>query len=209
MSVQKDAHGIIMYPALITKLKNRIHQIVTDAKLDLTHKKNPQGRPWKIANEEALTLALYQHASTRATKKSLYDDCKEFLNCSYKTLVVAINRAAIFAIKIIAIMMRLGKKYGHIVKATDATDLPVCLKKNADKHRVMKGLAEFGRSSQGWCYGLTMCSGPLSLDTDYTSILQYILSTPPVSRKIRMATCSMRNGSAYGYTPRRCSRRGL
>jgi len=52
--------------------------------------------------------------------------------------------------------MRLGRTYGHVVKYTDATDIPVCLKKNADKHKVMKGLAEWGRSSKGFYYGLKM-----------------------------------------------------
>ena len=141
---------------LFQNLKNRIHQIVTTFKLNLTHKNNPQGRPLKIDNENALTLALYQHASTRATKKSLYDDLKDLLNCSYKTLVVAINRASILAMKILAIFMQIGKKHGHLVKYTDETDIPVCLKKNADSHRVMKAFAAIARSSKGWFYGLKM-----------------------------------------------------
>ena len=137
-------------------LKNRITQIVQSFKLNLTHKKNPQGRPLKIENLDAIALALYQHASSRATKKSVYDDLKESLDCSYKTLVMAMNRAASFVMRILFILMRLGKRHGHIVKYTDATDLPVCLKKNADSNRVMKDFAEIGHSSKGWYYGLKM-----------------------------------------------------
>ena len=111
-----------MFPALVTKLKNRIQQIVQSFKLNLTHKKHPQGRPLKIQNLDALTLALYQHASTRATKKSVYEDFKESLNCSYKTLVCAMNRASVWSMKILFLIMRLGKKHGHIVKFTDTTD---------------------------------------------------------------------------------------
>jgi len=145
-----------MQLSILRNLKNRIHDIVTFFKLNLTHKTHPQGRPLKIANEDALALALYQHASTRATKKSVYEDCKESLDCSYKTLVLAMNRAALFAIKILAILMRLGRKFGHPVKSTDATDLPVCLRKNADRHRVMSAFADFARSGKGWFYGLKM-----------------------------------------------------
>ena len=141
---------------LFQNLKNRIHEIVIAYKLNLTHKTNPQGRPLKIENENAVALALYQHASTRATKKSIYDDFKEWLVCSYKTLVMAMNRAAVFVMKIIAIFMHIGKKHGHVVKATDATDIPVCLKKNADSHRVMKAFAAIARSSKGWFYGVKM-----------------------------------------------------
>lgn len=157
--MQKTPEGVLsknMFPALITKLKNRITEIVKTFKLDLTHKKHPQGRPLKIENIDAVTLALYQHSSTRATKKSVYDDFKESLGCSYKTLVMAMNRAAVFTMRIFAIMMELGKRHGHIVKYTDATDLPVCLKKHADSNRVMKGFAEIGHSSKGWYYGIKM-----------------------------------------------------
>lgn len=157
--MQKAPEGAprkIMFPALVTKLKNRITEFVRTFKLNLTHKKHPQGRPLKIENENAIVLALYQHASTCATKKSVYEDFKESLGCSYKTLVCAMNRAAVFVMQILAIVMRWGKRYGHVVKSTDATDLPVCLKKNADSNRVMKGIAEIGHSSKGWYYGLKM-----------------------------------------------------
>lgn len=141
---------------IFQNLKNRIQHITHAFKLNLTHKKNPQGRPLKIEALDAVTLALYQHASSRATKRSVYDDLKDSLGCSYKTLVMAMNRAATFVMKLLFILMRLGKKHGHLVKYTDATDLPVCLKKNADTNRVMKGFAEIGHSSKGWYYGLKM-----------------------------------------------------
>ncbi len=114
------------------------------------------GRPRKISSINALTFALYQHASTRATKKSVYDDFKEMLYCSYKTFVVSVNKAARLALKLLLLLMRLNRFASHPVKYTDATDIPVCLKKNADKHRTMKDLADFGRSSKGWYFGLKM-----------------------------------------------------
>ncbi len=141
---------------LFHNLKNRITEIIHAFKLNLTHKKHPQGRPLKIENLDAIALALYQHASSRATKKSVYDDLKGSLGCSYKTLVCAMNRAAMFVMQILFILMRFGKKHGHLVKYTDATDLPVCLKKNADSNKTMKGIAEIGHSSKGWYYGLKM-----------------------------------------------------
>src|SRR5579863_8450307 len=95
---------------IFQNLKNRITQIIQTFKLNLTHKKHPQGRPLKIENIDAITLALYQHASSRATKKSVYEDLKESLSCSYKTLVLAMNRAAVFVMRILFILMRLGKQ---------------------------------------------------------------------------------------------------
>lgn len=66
------------------------------------------------------------------------------------------NASALLCLRLICIIMRLGKKYQHLVKYTDSTDIPVCLKKNADEHRTMRGLLSFGRSSKGWFYGLRM-----------------------------------------------------
>ena len=103
-----------------------------------------------------MTLSLYQHQSTRATKKSVYEDFKEVLKCSYKTLVVSMNASAILCLRLIFIIMRLGRKFQHPVKYTDSTDIPVCLKKNADEHKTMASLASLGRSSKGWFYGLRM-----------------------------------------------------
>lgn len=115
-----------------------------------------KGRPRKISEIDSMTLSLYQHTSSRATKKSVYDDFKHVLNCSYKTLVISMNAAAILSLRLLFIIMRLGKKYSHLVKYTDATDIPVCLKKNADSHRTMKDFSEIARSSKGWFYGIKM-----------------------------------------------------
>jgi hypothetical protein len=114
------------------------------------------GRPRKISDRDALSYALYQHASTRATKKSVYEDLKETLACSYKTFVVSVNRVAPLALRILSIIMAVNKRESHIVKYTDATDIPVCLKKNMDEHKTMAGLAGLGRSTKGWFYGLKM-----------------------------------------------------
>ena len=132
---------------VVTQLA-QAHQLVSETPTS--------GRPRKISRIDALTLAVYQHKSTRATKKSVYDDFKIELACSYKTLVVSMNEAGHFALRILLLAMGIGKEYQHLVKYTDATDIPVCLKKNADKHRTMAGLATLGRSSKGWYFGLKM-----------------------------------------------------
>ncbi len=122
----------------------------------LVFETSTSGRPRKISRIDALTLAVYQHKSTRATKKSVYDDFKHELRCSYKTLVVSMNEAALLGMRLLFLIMRFNRGYQHLVKYTDATDIPVCLKKNADKHKTMAGLATLGRSSKGWYYGLKM-----------------------------------------------------
>ena len=145
-----DTHSPVFtgIQTVVTQLVRRYHLVTLET--------STSGRPRKISRIDALTLAVYQHTSTRATKKSVYDDFKTELRCCYKTLVVAMNEAAHLAMKILLLIMRLGKKHQHLVKYTDATDIPVCLKKNADKHKTMANLATLGRSSKGWYFGLKM-----------------------------------------------------
>lgn len=143
-----------MFPIIYRKLKQIVTQLSKTTRLfDETLK---SGRPRKINNIDAVSLALYQHQSTRATKRSVYEDFKDILNCSYKTLVVSMNKVAMICLKFLFILMDFNKKNSHLVKYTDATDIPVCLKKNADDHKTMKNLAGFGRSTKGWFYGLKM-----------------------------------------------------
>lgn len=143
-----------MIPAIYSKIKSIVTYISKTFKL---FKETPKsGRPRKISNIDALTLAIYQHQSTRATKKSVYEDFKRVLRCSYKTLVVWLNKISETSLRLLTIVMSFNKTSSHLVKYTDATDIPVCLRKNADSHKVMKDMASWGHSSKGWFYGLKM-----------------------------------------------------
>jgi len=144
-----------MTPLIFKNLKRIITRICSAFKIAI-NEAPAVGRPRSISNLDALTLALYRHRSTRATKKSVYDDFKKMLRCSYKTFVVSINRVAWYSLRLLFVLMRLGKKHAHLLKFTDSTDIPVCLKKNADSHKTMRELSGFGRSAKGWFYGLKM-----------------------------------------------------
>ena len=124
--------------------------------LRLVSEMSTSGRPRKISQIDAITLSLYQHRSTRATKKSVYEDFKKVLRCSYKTLVVSMNKSAVLCLRLICLIMRFNKQRQHLVKYTDATDIPVCLKKNADNHKTMAAFAAIGHCTKGWFYGLKM-----------------------------------------------------
>lgn len=114
------------------------------------------GRKLALPIIETLTLALFWHLQGIVTKKSVYDllSLKSF--CSYKTFVVNINRLAPIALQIIALIMNHNRKLAHIIKHTDATDIPVCLLKNVDHHKTMKDLASMSKSSKGWYYGMKL-----------------------------------------------------
>jgi len=132
--------------AVVTRIVNHLGLANTPA----------NGRPRKISVINAVTLSLYWKQSTRATKKSVYDDFQKELKCSYKTLVESINKAAITVARILFFIIRINRKNQHLIKITDSTDIPVCLKKNADDHKTMKFFAELARSSKGWYYGIKL-----------------------------------------------------
>jgi hypothetical protein len=138
---------IQLYSDILTKVKFFSKQL----KLKL-HKNT--GRKLITAPEETITLALFKQLVGIPTKKAIW---KIFaLKESYKTLVVNINRFALYAMLILKMILKWNQRNSHLVKHTDSTDIPVCLNKNAKNHKTMKSLASFGHSGKGFYYGLKM-----------------------------------------------------
>jgi hypothetical protein len=116
--------------------------------------KKSTGRPLAITPENTIALSLFKQTEGIPTKKSVW---KIFnLKCSYKTLVVNMNRLVIYALIILQSILRWNQRNSHIVKHTDATDIPVCLTKNGKHHKTMRGLASWAHGPKGWYYGLKM-----------------------------------------------------
>lgn len=112
------------------------------------------GRKLALSLTEIIALALFKQAETIGTKKSLYEICRP--NCSYKTMVVNLNRWFFLAAIIIALIMKMNRGNQHPIKHIDSTDIPVCLFKNANGHQTMRAFAAFGRSSKGIFFGLKL-----------------------------------------------------
>jgi len=140
-------HSIQKYNIIVTKVKFFFKQ------LNLKIVKST-GR--KLANtpEDMIALSLFKQAQGIKTKKSVWEIFS--LKCSYKTLVVNMNRLSIYALLILRSILKWNQKNAHIVKHTDSTDIPVCLNKNAKYHRTMKTLSSWGHSGKGFYYGLKM-----------------------------------------------------
>ena len=60
------------------------------------------------------------------------------------------------ALMILMRILAFNRQSAHVIKHADATDIPVCLKKNGTYHRTMRGLAEWGNSGKGSFYGLKL-----------------------------------------------------
>ena len=117
---------------------------------------NKTGRKLALPIIEILSLSLFWHLQGIVTKKSVYDLLSLSSFCSYKTFVVNINRFAPVALQIIALILKHNRQFAHVIKFTDATDIPVCLLKNVDHHKTMKDLASMSKSSKGWYYGMKL-----------------------------------------------------
>ena len=140
---------ILLYRSIVTKVNFFINQLQLKTK-------SSTGRPLAIKVVDIIALALFKQGCGIRTKKSVWRIFREKLGCSYKTLVVNLNRFSVEALLILNSILRWNQRHAHLVKHTDSTDIPVCLAKNARHHRTMRGLADWGYSAKGWFYGLKM-----------------------------------------------------
>lgn len=135
------------YNLILTKVKFFFNQL----KLKL---QKHTGRKLTINPENIIALSLFKQQNGIKTKKAIW---KIFdIKTSYKTLVVNMNRFALYALLILRTILKWNQSNSHPVKHTDSTDIPVCLNKNGKYHKTMKGLAEWGHGGKGWYYGLKM-----------------------------------------------------
>lgn len=152
--MMKECMAIRMKPALA--VYNELKEKVTFLyhKLKLFTYENAVGRKLSLSIIETITLALYKQAQDIQTKKAVWRDFRP--PCSCKTLVVNMNRKALLALFVLMQILRMNQSRAHIVKHTDSTDIPVCLNKNAKRHKIMQGLAQWGYSGKGQYYGIKL-----------------------------------------------------
>jgi len=122
--------------------------------LKLKDREHPKGRKPALTNSEAATCAILKQKQNIATKKSLYEILEPPL--SYQKFVDALNRVAPYLVRIITALLSRARANPHLVKFTDATDIPVCLAKNASRHRTMRGLAAWSKTGKGSFFGLKL-----------------------------------------------------
>jgi len=125
-------------------------------KLNLNKYEKAKGRKLKIPLVEIITLGIYRQTQGKETKVALWNDLKTHLKCSYKTLVVNLNKSLVLCLVIIKMILQGNRQNCHWLKHTDSTDIPVCLNKNARYHKTMYGLSEWGHSGKGMFYGIKL-----------------------------------------------------
>lgn len=137
---------------LYNVLEQVVGRLYTQLKLN-TQEKN-KGRKLALSIVKNIAMAVFKQFCGIPTIKSVFKIFRP--KCSYKTLVVNINRFAKQAMLILAAIMKINQQHSHVIKHTDSTEVPVCLPKNGYRHKTMQGFAKWGKSSKGWFFGLKM-----------------------------------------------------
>jgi transposase len=150
-------------------LKDIVVFLYDQLKLEIFEKAT--GRPRSLTNQDVIALALYKHTQGIPTRKQIWNDFD--LTCTYKTFNESVNRLLPAILRILMTLIALNRKNAHAIKYTDATDIPVCQNKNAKYHKTMSIVAEWGRGSKGFYYGLK-----LHVTTDFEGRLLAFYFTP-------------------------------
>ena len=141
--------------------------------LRLSKYENHKGRKLALSIIETISLALFKQKNYIETKKSLFEIFNLKRQCSYKTLVVSINRFSRLALLVLITILKVNRKNQHLVKHTDSTEISVCLTRRANSHKTMKFFASWGKTGKGWFYGLK-----LHITTDLNRKLLSFMITP-------------------------------
>jgi len=137
---------------LFNQLKQKVCFLYDKLRLSTFEKKT--GRKLALPIVDTLTAALFKQTANVATKKRVYDILEP--PCSYKTLVVNMNRCFSLALIIFRLLLKVNRRKQHLVKHTDTTDIPVCLNKNAGHHKTMSSCATWYHNGKGYYYGLKL-----------------------------------------------------
>jgi hypothetical protein len=120
---------------------------------------NPSGgRPAKLSTSEAVTILLF--CSLTAPQKmlkgiwrwALTNHSNDFQLPGYSKFVEHCHRA----LPALCWLLEQTLDSGAELRFVDSTMLPVCKLVRADRHKVAKAIAAFGKNHQGWHYGFKL-----------------------------------------------------
>ena len=151
--------------AKISAYNDIIHEVSVCYKgLKLDRLERQKGRKLALPIPVILALGIFKQSYGIETKKSVYNLCQP--RCSYKTMVVNLNRFAPLAALILSLILYVNRCFAHTIKYTDSTHIPVCKGEHAKSHKTMKLLASWGGTSMGTFYGIK-----LHITTDFNQRL--------------------------------------
>lgn len=136
-----------------------------DSQID--YREHPRtGRPCLMNDSELITILIWNTCTLhQKTLKDIYQTMrlyheKDFKQLpSYQTFVRRTH--SLIPVMLTLLEHLLSDK--EAIRIMDATMLPVCKNHRADRHKVAKDIAKFGKNWQGWHYGFKLHAS-VSLD---------------------------------------------
>lgn len=133
------------------------------------------GRPPALRDSELMTILIWDglnepHKTLKDTYSWIsrdYEDC--FRLPTYKNFVMHVHRLLPAMVWLLQTLLN----YDAPLRFADSTMLPVCKPIRADRHKVAKGYAQFGKNWQGWHYGFK-----LHASIDHSNKLTALVFTP-------------------------------
>lgn len=121
--------------------------------------KRSGGRPSALSDSEVLSILIWDGLTEpHKNLSSLHAWIeREYLDCfpklpKYQNFVAHVHRLLPQMVWLLQSLLAQGAP----LRFADSTMLPVCRPIRADRHKVAKGVAAFGRNWQGWHYGFKL-----------------------------------------------------
>lgn len=112
-----------------------------------------------LSNSEIVTILIWDGLTeSHQNLREIYDwVIREYQDCfpklpAYQNFVAHCHRVT----NILAWLLQSTLSIEAPLRFADSTMLPVCKNCRADRHKVAKGIASWGRNHQGWHYGFKM-----------------------------------------------------
>jgi hypothetical protein len=126
----------------------------------LTDGNNQRIRSFKMSLSEVMTIMIYYHQSGYKTFKDYYEKhvlvymANDFHNLVSYSRFTELKNKALLALLIFAQLNAFRSCSG--ISFIDSFSLEVCHVKRSSSHKVLRGLAQKGKTSIGWFYGLKL-----------------------------------------------------
>lgn len=120
------------------------------------------GRPLLLTNSELITILIWnclmvQQRNLKQIHRWIKTyHSKEFHSIpKYSAFVDHCHRIIPLLVSVLSMLLSSSSKRAPI-KFMDSTMLPVCKLVRADRHKICRGVAEFGKNHQGWHFGFKL-----------------------------------------------------
>lgn len=133
--------------------------VMVDDMLSVVSKKSETGRPTLLSDSELVTILLW---NVVVVKQKTLKGIHEWIKMYHKQDFPRLPKYSAFVdhchrvTPLLCWFLQQNLKVETPIVIVDSTMLPVCKIYRADRHKVAKNIAKFGKNHQGWHYGFKL-----------------------------------------------------